>query len=154
MAIKLKDECENNEIVYIHEIARQAKVCFDRRVSGLGLTRTQLHVLNVLRRNPEIGQSRLAEIIEVEPMTLCRMLDRMEKAKWLKRVADKNDRRIKRVVLTDKVAPIVGELSTNSLRLRRDFLKGFSEEEHENLISYLLRIKANIADVLSNNSKN
>lgn len=153
MALNIKDESAKNEALLIHDIARQAKLCFDRRVSHMGLTRTQLHVLGVLRRNPGITQAKIADIIEVEPMTLCRLLDRMEKAKWIKRVPDPKDRRANHIMLTEKVDHIVDEIRAHSLKLRKELLKGFSNVEHAELTKYLKRIKLNISEILSNETK-
>ncbi len=149
MSLNLKDDIENNEIIFFQEIAKQSKLCFDRKVQPMGLTRSQWRVLNILRRRPGISQAKLAEIIEVEPMTLCRLLDRMEKNGWIARKPDPRDRRANCVILTDKVKPLAGKLKNYSLSLRHEFLKDINEKDYETMLDCLMKIKGNISEILS-----
>ena len=149
MSLTIKDSDDQNETYLLHEIARQVRVCFDRRADHLGLTRSQWRALCILRRHPGIKQVKLAEIMEVEPITLVRLLDRMVKAGWIERTPDPEDRRANRITLTEKVSDVVKKVQAISVQVRKDALEGFTEEEHRLLLSYLKRIKTNTATMIS-----
>ncbi len=143
MTVTIKPNDEEHEAWLIHEIARQMRTSFDRRVQHLGLTRSQWRVLGVLRRYPGIKQTRLAEMIEVEPITLVRLLDRMQKSGWVERRPDPQDRRANGIFLTAKVSGITKEMLSIAVALRRDWMRDFSAKEYAQLLSYLKRIKKN-----------
>ncbi len=148
MPLNVRDDDDTNEAWLIHEIARQFRVSFDRRSQHLDLTRSQWRVLSILRRKPGINQAKLAVLMEIEPITLVRLLDRMEKTGWVERRKDPLDRRANSVVLSDKVSGILTEMKAISRKLRQEALMGFSEEEHEQLVGYLQRLKTNISKVV------
>jgi DNA-binding MarR family transcriptional regulator len=85
----------------LSDVARLIRTVFDRRVRKLGLTRSQWLVLTRLYRRPGASQTELADMLEIDRASAGRMIDRMEKAGWLQRRADKGgDRRINRLHLT------------------------------------------------------
>src|SRR5882672_3339347 len=90
----------------LHDIARLMRKRFDQRARGLGLTRAQWQVLAHLARHEGINQAGLAEILEIEPITLGRLVDRMADSGWLERRADPNDRRARLLYLTAKARPV------------------------------------------------
>lgn len=149
----IKDQDETNETLLLHEIARQLCTSFDRRAQHLNLTRTQWRALSILRRHPGIRQNHMAEMLEVEPITLVRLLDRMEKAGWIERRPDPKDRRANQIYLTEKVEDIVKDMRAIALNVRRNALEGFTQEEHSILISYLKRIKTNASYMISESEK-
>jgi DNA-binding MarR family transcriptional regulator len=148
MKAPVRDDDDSNEALLMHEFARQFRVCFDRRAQRLGLTRSQWRVLRILGRNPGIRQSHLAELMEVEPITLVRMLDRMQKAGWIERREDPGDRRANSIVLTGKVDGILTQMQTISQELRQEALEGFSEQELKQLLAFLRRMKSNISRMI------
>jgi MarR family transcriptional regulator for hemolysin len=77
----------------LHDIARLMRKIFDQRARSLGLSRAQWQLLVHLSRHEGINQSGLAEILEIENITLGRLVDRMEEAGWVERRADPGDRR-------------------------------------------------------------
>src|SRR4051812_6066760 len=106
----ITDNDATNEAHLIHQIARQLRVSFDRRVKHLGLTHSQWRALGMLRRHPGMSQSQLAERLEIEPITLVRLLDRMEKAGWIARQPNPRDRRANCVVLTAQAQGILKKM--------------------------------------------
>jgi len=148
MPIAISDAEDANEALFIHEIARQMRICFDRRVHHLGLTRSQWRVLGILRRRPDIRQTQLAEMMEVEPITLTRLLDRMEQAGWLERVPDPADRRANLLRLTPKVGTILAEMQATARKMRHEALRDFSSDDHARLLEFLQRLKNNVSDML------
>jgi len=85
----------------ISDTARLLRKRFDQRARELGLTRAQWQVLAYLAMNEGINQVGLAEILEVEPITLSRHLDKLEKAGWVIRRADPKDKRARILLLSD-----------------------------------------------------
>lgn len=128
----------------LHDISRLMRRRFDARARAVGLTRAQWSVLIHLHRNEGMTQSALAEVLEVEKITLCRLLDRLEQAGWLERRAHPTDRRAKSLYLTDKAFPVIDEMRAISQAIREEAYAGMSAQEQEVLIDTLLRIKANL----------
>ncbi len=128
----------------LHDISRLMRRRFDARARAVGLTRAQWSVLIHLHRNEGMTQSALAEVLEVEKITLCRLLDRLEQAGWLERRAHPTDRRAKSLYLTDKAFPVNDEMRAISQAIREEAYAGMSAQEQEVLIDTLLRIKANL----------
>src|ERR1700722_8885942 len=91
----------------LHDIARLMRKRFDQRARSLGLTRSQWQVLAHLQRHEGINQSGLAEILEIEPITIARLLDPMEQAGLVERRADPADRRARRLFLTERGKPML-----------------------------------------------
>ena len=101
---------ERNLGFLLHDVARLMRKRFEQKARGLGLTRSQYSVLAHLARNEGIQQGGLAEILEVEPITLTRILDRLEEAELVERRAHPKDRRIRLLHLTRKAHPLLDEI--------------------------------------------
>ena len=140
-----REDLSRNFGFILHDVARLLRTTFDRRVRELGLTRSQWWVLNHLFRNNGVTQSELAEILEVEKPTLGRLLDRLEQKGWVRREADANDRRAKRVFLTKEVEPAIKTMRSAAAEMRRDAVAGLSTEQQERFVDSLLTIKANLS---------
>src|SRR3954453_13700996 len=84
----------------LHDVARLLRKRFEQRVRGLGLTRSQWQVLFLLAQHEGINQVGLAEILEIEPITLLRILDRLEAAGLVERRTHAADRRVRLLYLT------------------------------------------------------
>src|SRR5437764_5508888 len=94
----------------ISETAHALRKAFDRRACGLGVTRAQWKVLFRLERQPGLRQIELADMLDIEPITLSRIIDRLEEAELVERVADPADRRAWRLHVTTKARPLVDKL--------------------------------------------
>ena len=140
-----REDLSRNFGFILNDVARLMRTTFDRRVKSLGLTRSQWWVLNHLFRNDGATQSELAETLEVEKATLGRLLDRLEQKGWVRREGDANDRRAKRVYLTEEVEPALKAMRAAASELRRDALTGLSADDKERFVDMLLAIKANLS---------
>lgn len=118
---------------------------FDARAREIGLTRAQWRVLTQLRRREGINQTALAEIMEIEPISLGRHIDRLVDKQFVERRADPRDRRAWRLFLRLEAQPVLDRLRTVSNENRKEVLRGIPLEESEALIDTLLKIKANLA---------
>ncbi|MFY7745950.1 MAG: MarR family winged helix-turn-helix transcriptional regulator [Erythrobacter sp.] len=124
--------------------SRQLRRLFDDRVRSLGLTGPQARLLLSLERAPDQNQAFYAERLEIEPITLTRIVDRLEDAGWVERQADPADRRARILHLTDKSRGIVTRLRTSVEALFEDMLQGFAPAERELFARMLDRIAANL----------
>lgn len=125
--------------------SRLLRRLFDDRVRSLGLTAVQARLLLALDRHPDCNQGFYAERLEVEPITLTRIVDRMEAAGWIERRADPADRRARILHLTDKARDRVTQVEGIVSRLVSDMLTGLSKREQLQLGELLDRIGSNLA---------
>ena len=135
---------ERNLGFLLHDVARLMRKRFEQNARGLGLTRSQCQVLAHLARNEGIQQSGLADILEVEPITLTRLLDRLEEAGLVERRAHPTDRRIRQLHLTSKAHPLIADIFTIGAATRGEALECVAEEDRDRLFSVLSRMKANL----------
>src|SRR5580765_3090506 len=94
----------------IGETAHALRKAFDRRAVGLGVTRAQWKVLFRLTRQPGMRQIELADMLDIEPITLSRIVDRLEEAGLVERAADPADRRAWRLHVTARAQPLIKKL--------------------------------------------
>lgn len=126
------------------DVSRLVRRRFDGRARTLGLTRAQWRVLGQLRRREGINQTELAEILEIETITLGRHIDRLEARGWVERRRDPADRRVWRLYLKEKAQPVLDQMRKLSEATRQEALGGIPEAEREQLIELLLKIKSNM----------
>lgn len=129
----------------IHDVARMLRWEFDKRAQTIGLTRSQWSVLAYLLREDGVQQQRLAELMDLTPITLTGLLDRLERDGWVERRPDPEDRRAKRIFLTEKVLPVMKKIQSLGKQVRESALEGLSEAEQQKLISLLLRVRTNLS---------
>lgn len=129
----------------LSDISRLMRRSFDERARGIGVTRPQWQVLTLLGRHEGINQGGLAELLEVEPITLCRMVDRLQEAGLVERRADPADRRAWRLFLSGKANALLGELRPLALNLFDEAMNGLAPAEREALHEMLERIRANLS---------
>lgn len=125
--------------------SRLARWAFDRQVREIGVTGPQARLLLLLHRFPGENQSFYAEQIEVEPITLCRMVDRLEEAGLVERRRDPADRRAWRLHLTTKSRKTMEQLQHRVDSLVEDMLEGLSGTERKEFERLLNQISANLA---------
>ena len=126
------------------DVSRLVRRRFDMRASGLGLTRAQWRVLAQLRRREGINQTALADLLEIEPITLGRHIDRLVEKGFVERRADPGDRRAWRLHLKSEVQPVLDQLRKISGDIREEALSGIPVADADRLIDMLITIKGNI----------
>lgn len=129
----------------VHEVARLMRRDLDRRVKSLAPTQAQWRALAYLSRHEGINQAGLAELLEVRPITLARLVDRLEAAGWVERRADPTDRRVFRLFLAERAGPVIERMRALAEETRALALKGVSATAHEQLLDLLATMKANLA---------
>lgn len=130
----------------LYDAARLIRRDFDRRAREHGLTRATWQVLAHLSYSQGIRQGGLAEILDIEPITLVRLLDRLEEAGLVERRADPTDRRARTLYLTAAAYPVIEQIRSLAAETRSVGLAGLSADEQDQLIDLLTRIRANLAE--------
>jgi DNA-binding MarR family transcriptional regulator len=132
----------------LSDAARLLRRRFDQKARHLGLTRAQWQVLAHLARNEGINQVGLAELLDVEPITLCRQIVRLEERGWVARRPDPGDRRARLLFMTEKARPVIVEMRALAEEVYAEALDGLPEEAQARLIAALQHVRANLADQL------
>ena len=130
----------------LHEVARLLRKRFEQISRESGLTRSQWQALAYLDQNEGINQSGLAELLDVEPITLSRILDRLEACELVERHPDPSDRRIRILRLAPKARVKLFQARELGEIARREALAGLSEEESLRLLETLKILKFNLAE--------
>jgi MarR family transcriptional regulator for hemolysin len=128
------------------DVARLMTRSFDRRAQKVGLSRAQWQVLAWLKRNEGISQIQLADLLEISPMTLVRLIDRLEARGLIERRADPADRRIYRLYLGEGAHPVLDQLWQLGVETRRQALPDISPVEEAILIDILSRMRRNLTE--------
>ena len=118
---------------------------FEQRARELGLTLPQCRVLVHLTDSEGISQVQLSDSTEIEPMTLVRILDRMESDGWIERRSDPEDRRARRLYLKPSSKPLLEAIERLSDATRDEALAGFSQQEAASFFASLERVRNNLA---------
>jgi MarR family transcriptional regulator for hemolysin len=129
----------------INETARALRRAFDQRAATLGVTRAQWRVLARLKREPGLRQVELAERLDMEPITLCRIVDRLEEAGLVERKTDPSDRRAWLLELTGKAEPLVRQLRALARSFAEEAMDGMKEGELRELRQKLTVVRSNVA---------
>lgn len=136
---------DENLFAIMADVSRLARRSFDAQAREIGVTRPQWQVLVVLRRHEGVNQGGLAELLDVEPITVCRMVDRLQEADLVERRPDPADRRSWRLFLTTKAEALLAQLRPLGLRLEAEALDGVSASERTALVAMLERIRQTLA---------
>ena len=143
----MEEDYENNIGFLIHDVARLMRNLFDKRMSSLGLTRSQWWILNYLYFNEGINQSEFANLLDLEKGPLSRLLERMEIKGWVVRESDINDKRIKNIYLSKKIKPLIIKMRDKALITRQEALSDLNEKEVKKLRYFLKMIKTTLNKV-------
>ncbi len=130
----------------VSDASRLMRRDFDRRARTIGLTRSQWSVLSHLSRCEGIKQAGLADILEVTPITLARLIDRLEADGWVERRSHPCDRRARTLYLTEKARPVLAQLRELGQETRERALTGLTEDERDQLVALLARVRCNLSD--------
>ncbi len=133
----------------LHDVARLLRKRFEQRARSSGLTRAQWQVLVYLAPNEGIHQGGLAELLDIEPITLVRILDKLEARGFVERRRHATDRRIWLLYLQDTVHPLLTILREFADATRTEMLAGIGEEEQRQLFETLSSMKSNLLKACS-----
>jgi MarR family transcriptional regulator for hemolysin len=134
----------------INDVARLLRTYADQRARQFGMTRAQWAVLARLEHNEGLKQSELAEMLDLQPITLTRLVDRLCASGLIERRADPGDRRVKRLYLTPQARPLMDRLAELGHDLMGTVLEGFDVKTIERMIGELARTKENLKTAIAN----
>jgi MarR family transcriptional regulator, transcriptional regulator for hemolysin len=135
----------------VHDVARLLRKRLEQRAraAGIGLSRAQWQVLANIARAEGINQAGLAAVLDIEPITLVRLLDRLEAMGVVERRLDPRDRRQRNLYLTERAGPELDRIRELGAAVREEALAGMDEKARRRLLAELGSIKANLQSVLS-----
>ena len=135
----------NNSFNYLlADVPRLFRLHFDRRAVRFGLTRAQWRALKRVHRSEGMSQSELAELLEMEPIAVGRVIDRLQKAGFVERRADPKDRRAWQLYLMPGSHAVLDDMELISKELYRQAQRGIPASELKTMISVLARMKDNL----------
>lgn len=135
---------DRDPLILLHDVARTMRTRFDQRARARGMTRAQWIILARLQRQPGLSQNEMAAICEVEPITVGRLIDRLEARGLVERRADPDDRRIRRLHLLPAAQPILDEIGGYRDDMNAEIFSGMPEREKMTLVDALLHIKSKL----------
>ena len=135
---------EHDLLFLLHDVARLLRVDADKRARAHGMTRAQWAILIWLEREPGISQKELAELLEVEPITVARLVDRLEGRGMVERRPDPRDRRIWRLHLLLPAHLVLREISEQRSEMATLVTQGVDEDSLAIMIEALVRMKSTL----------
>jgi MarR family transcriptional regulator for hemolysin len=138
------DDFHRDILFLLNDVARLMRVDADKRARQHGMTRAQWAILIWLERQPGISQKELSELLEVEPITVARLIDRLEARGMVERRPDPRDRRIWRLHLRRPAWAVLREIDEHRADMKRIVTAGIDDDVLEIMTEALLRMKASI----------
>jgi MarR family transcriptional regulator for hemolysin len=133
----------------LFEVQRMLRLYADKQARRYGLTRSQWAVLAKLERTEGLKQTEIADLMEMQPITLTRLIDKLCEAGLIERRSDDTDRRVNRLYLTDAARPLMAKLAVLRSEITQTALASLSNEETHQLVDQLESIKDNIREALA-----
>jgi DNA-binding MarR family transcriptional regulator len=130
----------------IHDAARLMRKRFEARASNLGLSAAQWRLMVRVTKEEGVAQARLAELLEIEPISVSRLIDRMEEAGWIERRADASDRRVRMIFPTPKARQAYAQVKSLAGEVYEEALAGISGDDRRFLIHGLRTLVENLSD--------
>jgi MarR family transcriptional regulator, transcriptional regulator for hemolysin len=140
----MAESLDRDPVVLLYDVARIMRTNFDKRARTRGMTRAQWHILARVERQPGLSQRELAGICEVEPITVARLVDRLEERGLLERRPDPNDRRVWRLHNRPPAREILEEISAYREELIRDIDAQIGRPAREAMVDALLAVRAHL----------
>ncbi|MGE3248047.1 MAG: MarR family winged helix-turn-helix transcriptional regulator [Beijerinckiaceae bacterium] len=130
----------------LYDVARLIRVRADQRARRLGMTRAQWVILAWLELRPGISQNELAAFVDVEPITIARLVDRLESRGLVERRHDPADRRVRRLHLTAAAGPVLAEIHAYRDDVNGGVIRLLGPQALAELTRSLKQIKAELSD--------
>jgi DNA-binding MarR family transcriptional regulator len=137
-----------NFLFTLGEVQRMMRAYADREAARYGITRAQWAVLAKVERNEGMKQSELAEQMEMQPITLTRLIDKLCDNGWIERRGDDTDRRVNRLYLRKAARPLLAKLAGLRSELTATALDGISPADAHRMLTQLEMIKENVRNAI------
>ena len=145
----MRSDLEDDFLVLLYDVARQMRTVTDQKAREHDSTRAQCIILARLERQPGLSQNELAAIAEVAPITVARLVDRLEAQGLVERCTDPNDRRIWRLRLRPAAAALLRDTKRYRAEVRALMTKGIDAATLKTMVSGLRRMKENLSSALA-----
>jgi MarR family transcriptional regulator for hemolysin len=142
-------DLDDDLLVLLSDVSRHMHTYADQLAQAHGMTRAQLIILARLQMQPDLTQNELAALAEVAPMTIAKLIDRLEALALVKRCADPADRRIWRLRLTPAAAPMMREIKKFRAKLQSVMSKGIEPAVLKTMTRGLRQMKQNVSSCRS-----
>src|SRR6187401_560107 len=139
-----------NFLFTLGEVQRMVRAYADKQAARYGITRAQWAVLARVERAEGLKQTELAEQMEMQPITLTRLIDKLCDNGWIERRGDENDRRVNRLYLRKAARPLLGKLAGLRSELTATALEGINPADAHRLLAQLDLIKENVRNAIQN----
>lgn len=133
--------------ILLHDAARLLRRRFEQNASHYGLSSAQWRLLVRVYKEEGVSQARLAEVMEIEPISVSRLIDRMEEAGWIERRADAGDRRVRTIYLSTKSRGVMGDMRAVAEAVFSDAMSGLDPATRQVVLAGLVQICSNLSDV-------
>lgn len=130
----------------LHHASRLIRWHLEQRASGYGLSSAQWRLLARVFKEEGMTQAKLAELLEIEPISVSRLIDRLVDGGLIERRLDENDRRVRQIVLTERSRLIFEEMRASAADVFELALTGLSPDERRAIFNSLKRICSNLSD--------
>jgi MarR family transcriptional regulator for hemolysin len=137
----------------VSDLARLLKTYVDHQARRYGMTRAQWAVLSRLERSEGLKQSELAEMLDLQPITLTRLVDRLCENGLIERRADPDDRRAKRLFLTKEARPLMDRLAVLGEEVMAEVLAGLDDADVQLMLTKLGRAKDNLRGAIQKSTE-
>src|SRR4051794_8849174 len=144
----MRGSVDMNFLFTLGEVQRLLRAYADKQAARYGITRAQWAVLAKVERYEGMKQSELAELMEMQPITLTRLVDRLCQSGWMERRDDETDRRVNRLYLRKAARPLLGKLNGLRSELTATALDGINPADAHRLLSQLETIKENVRNAI------
>jgi MarR family transcriptional regulator, transcriptional regulator for hemolysin len=140
----------NREFAFmLNDVARMLRTYADHKAAQFGITRAQWVVLVRLDRSEGLKQSELAEVLDLQPISLTRLLDRLCECGLIERRPDPVDRRAKRLFLKPAARPLLDKLGDLGEELMATALNGVERDSIEQMVAQLGIVKENLRQAIA-----
>src|SRR5437899_10410823 len=146
----MRGSVDMNFLFTLGEVPRMMRAYADRQAARYGITRAQWAVLAKVERTEGLKQSELAEQMEMQPITLTRLIDKLCDNGWIERRGDDNDRRVNRLYLRKAARPLLGQLAGPRAELTATALYGINPTDAHRMLAQLETIKDNVRNAVQN----
>jgi DNA-binding MarR family transcriptional regulator len=148
METLMRGSVDMNFLFTLGEVQRLVRAYADKEAARFGITRAQWAVLAKVERNEGMKQTELAEQMEMQPITLTRLIDKLCDNDWIERRSDATDRRVNRLFLLKAGRALLGKLSGLRSELTATALDGISPADAYQLLAQLEQIKENVRNAI------
>src|SRR6201992_3468643 len=139
-----------NFLFTLGELQRLVRLYADKQAARYGITRAQWAVLAKVERTEGLKQTELAEQMEMQPITLTRLIDKLCDNGWIERRGDDSDRRVNRLYLRKAARPLLGKLAGLRSELTATALDGINPADAHRLLAQLETIKETVRNAIQN----